>query len=60
MMEMDAPLMLVDDVALGDGFEPLYFMVEPMIQLMHLMIAWSWWYGGAPVVIGPVEMMMMI
>ena len=39
MMEMDALMMLVDDVALGDGFEPLYFMVEPLIQLMHLMIA---------------------
>ena len=24
----------------------------------YLMIARSWWYGGAPVVIGPVEMMM--
>ena len=39
MMEMDALMILVDDVALGDGFEPLHFMVEPMVQLMHLMIA---------------------
>ena len=35
MMMLD----LLDDVALGDGFEPLHFMVEPMVQLMHLMIA---------------------
>lgn len=34
--QMDA-LMMIDD----DGFEPLHFMVEPMVQLMHLMIAWS-------------------
>ena len=33
MMEMDA-LMILDDVALGDGFEPLHFMVEPMVQLI--------------------------
>ena len=39
MMEMDALMMIVDDVALDDGFEPLHFMVEPMVQLMHLMIA---------------------
>ena len=30
---------LVDDVALGDGFEPLHFMVEPMVQVMHMFIA---------------------
>ena len=41
MMEMYALMMLVDDVALVDGFEPLHFMVEPMVQLMYLMIAWS-------------------
>ena len=34
MMEMDALMMLVDDVALADGFEPLHFMVEPMVQLI--------------------------
>ena len=39
MMEMDALMMIVDDVALANGFEPLHFMVEPMVQLMHLMIA---------------------
>jgi hypothetical protein len=39
MMEMDALMMIVDEVALADGFEPLHFMVEPMVQLMHLMIA---------------------
>ena len=33
------PLMIVDDVALADGFEPLHFMVEPMVQSMYLMIA---------------------
>ena len=27
----DALMMPVDDVAPGDGFEPLYFMVEPMV-----------------------------
>ena len=30
MMEMVALMMIVDDVALADGFEPLHFMVEPM------------------------------
>ena len=39
MMEMDALMMIVDDVALPDDLEPLHFMVEPMVQLMHLMIA---------------------
>ena len=34
-------LMIVDDVAIVDGFEPLHFMVEPMVQLMYLMVAWS-------------------
>ena len=41
MMEMDVLMMIIDDVVLGDGFEPLHFMVEPMVQLMYLMIAWS-------------------
>ena len=36
-MEMDALMILVDDVAPGDGFERLYFMVEPMVQLI------TWW-----------------
>jgi len=31
MMEMDALMMLVDDVDLANGFEPLHFMVEPMV-----------------------------
>ena len=31
MMEMDALMMIVDDAALADGFEPLHFMVEPMV-----------------------------
>ena len=31
MMEMDALMLLVDDIALGDGLEPLYFMVEPIV-----------------------------
>ena len=31
--------LFVDDIALGDGFQPLHFMVEPMVQLMHMMIA---------------------
>ena len=40
------PLMIVDDVAIVDGFEPLHFMVEPMVQLMYLMSAWSiWWWS---------------
>ena len=30
-------MILVDDVALADGFEPLHFMVEPMVQLI------TWW-----------------
>ena len=57
-MEMDALMMIVDDVALVDGFEPLQFMVEPsswllndclislMMEHMHLMMAlgpcWRW------------------
>ena len=39
MMEMDALMMIIDDVVLTDGFEPSHFIVEPMVQLMHLMIA---------------------
>ena len=27
----DALMILVDDVVLADGFEPLHFMVEPMV-----------------------------
>ena len=38
---MDALMMIVDDVALANDFEPLHFMVEHMVQLMYLMIAWS-------------------
>ena len=38
-MEMDVLMMIIDDVVLGDGFEPLHFMVEPMVQSMYLMIA---------------------
>ena len=34
-------MMIIDDVAIVDGFEPLHFMVEPMVQLMYMMIAWS-------------------
>ena len=30
----DALMMPVDDAAPGDGFEPLYLMVEPMVQLI--------------------------
>ena len=33
-MEMDALMMIVDDVALADDFETLHFMVEPMVQLI--------------------------
>ena len=48
-------MMIVDDAAIVDGFEPLHFMVEPMVQLMYLMVAWSLmmvmvepcWCGGA-------------
>ena len=41
MMVPYALMMIVDDVALADGFEPLHFRVELMVQLMHLMIVWS-------------------
>ena len=30
----DAFMMPVDDAAPSDGFEPLYFIVEPMVQLI--------------------------
>ena len=32
-----AQMMEMDDAILGDGFEPLHFMVEPMVQLI------IWW-----------------
>ena len=31
MMEMDALMMFIDDAVLTDGFEPLHFIVEPMV-----------------------------
>ena len=34
MMVPYALMMIVDDVALADGFETLHFMVEPMVQLI--------------------------
>ena len=41
MMEMDALMMIIDDVALANGFEPLHFMMEPMQLMMALGPCWS-------------------
>ena len=58
MMEMDALMMIIDDEALTDGFETLHFMVEPMVQLMHLMIAWSFNDGDGGPLLEPMHLMM--